>query len=178
MKIRCVVTGRDASGKSIVAEDSAREPITVGMLPGFAFHRVWGADGIPALPSDGTPPPYRRYFPPAGGFRFWYFTLPAHSDKLPTLEDQAAAYREMEEKLPGVAEFMEPGHPGMHTTDTVDLDVILSGEVYLELDGGTEVLLRAGDCVVQNGTRHAWHNRSERECVIACALVGGCVVKG
>jgi len=60
----------------------------------------------------------------------------------------------------------------MHTTDTVDLDVIVSGEVYLELDDGKEVLLKAGDCVVQNGTRHAWRNRSSQHCVIAVALVG------
>ena len=39
----------------------------------------------------------------------------------------------------------------MHTTDTVDFDVILSGEVHLELDGGVEVRLQAGDCVIQNG---------------------------
>jgi hypothetical protein len=51
---------------------------------------------------------------------------------------------------------LEPQNPGMHTTDTVDFDVIVSGEVFLELDDGSEVLLKAGDCVVQNGTRHAW----------------------
>jgi uncharacterized cupin superfamily protein len=51
-----------------------------------------------------------------------------------------------------MAEVLEPENPGMHTTDTVDFDVVMSGEVYLELDDGSEVLLKAGDCVVQNGT--------------------------
>ena len=60
----------------------------------------------------------------------------------------------------------------MHTTDTVDFDVIVSGEAYLELDDGAEVLLKAGDCVIQNGTRHAWRNRSSEKCVIAVTLVG------
>ena len=60
----------------------------------------------------------------------------------------------------------------MHTTDTVDFDVIVSGEVYLELDDAAEVLLKKGDCVVQNGTRHAWRNRSRQPCVIAVTLVG------
>ena len=63
-------------------------------------------------------------------------------------------------KLPGLIDVLEPNHPGMHTTDTVDFDIVISGEVYLELDDGEEVLLKAGDCVVQNGTRHAWHNRA------------------
>jgi len=28
------------------------------------------------------------------------------------------------------------------------------------------------DCVIQNGTRHAWHNRSSQRCVVAFSLVG------
>ena len=39
---------------------------------------------------------------------------------------------------------MEPDRPGMHTTDTVDFDIVLRGEVWLELDGGQEVHLRPG----------------------------------
>ena len=60
----------------------------------------------------------------------------------------------------------------MHASDTVDWDLVISGEVWLELDDGKEVLLRAGDCVIQNGTRHAWHNRSSEPCVLAVAIVG------
>ena len=89
-----------------------------------------------------------------------------HGDHLP------AAFAEIQSKLPGMAEVLEPMHPGMHTTDTVDFDVVLSGEVYLELDDGAELLLKTGDCVVQNGTRHAWHNRSSKPCVIAVTLIG------
>jgi quercetin dioxygenase-like cupin family protein len=67
---------------------------------------------------------------------------------------------------------MEPGHPGMHTTETVDYCVILSGEVWLELDGGALTHLRAGDTVVQNGTRHAWRNLSEEPVTMAVVQVG------
>jgi mannose-6-phosphate isomerase-like protein (cupin superfamily) len=172
MKIRCVVTGRNQSGKSVIAKDEAVEPVTLGLLPGFEFHRIWGGDAVPKLPSDGTPPPQPRYFPSAGGFRFVFFTVPPNSQKLPETTDLAAAFFELQSKLPGLAEVMEPMNPGMHTTETVDFDVVLSGEVYLELDDGAEVLLKAGDCVVQNGTRHAWHNRSAQNCVIAVAIVG------
>jgi hypothetical protein len=84
----------------------------------------------------------------------------------------ASALEEMQEKLPGMIDVLEPDHPGMHTTDTVDFDVVISGEVHLELDDGAEVLLKAGGCVIQNGTRHAWHNRSAEKCVLAVSLVG------
>ncbi len=60
----------------------------------------------------------------------------------------------------------------MHTTDTVDFDVVVSGEVWLELDDGAEKLLKAGDSVVQNGTKHAWHNRSAAPSVLAICLLG------
>lgn len=62
-------------------------------------------------------------------------------------------------KLPGFLNWCEPNNPGMHTSDTVDFEYIISGEVWLELDDGKQVLLKAGDTVIQNGTRHAWRNK-------------------
>jgi quercetin dioxygenase-like cupin family protein len=58
----------------------------------------------------------------------------------------------------------------MHKTNTVDYAIVLSGEIYAVLDE-SEVLLRAGDCLVQRGARHAWSNRTEKPCVIAFVLV-------
>src|SRR5579864_6137794 len=52
----------------------------------------------------------------------------------------AAAVEELQQKLPGMVEVLD--HPGMHTTDTVDFDVVVSGEVYLELNDVVEVLLK------------------------------------
>jgi hypothetical protein len=69
-------------------------------------------------------------------------------------------------------DVLDLDHRGIHITDTVDFDVIVSGEVHLELDDGAEVLLKSSDCVIQNGTRHAWHNRSSEKCVVAVTLVG------
>ena len=172
MTIRCVITGRNSAGKSVFVKDSSVEPITVSLLPGFEFHRLWGVDSIPKLPSDGTPPPHPGYFPPAGGFRFAFFTVPPGTSKIPENTDLPAAFAEIQSKLPGMVEVLEPMHPGMHTTDTVDFDVVLSGEIVLELDDGAEVLLKAGDCVIQNGTRHAWLNRSTKDCIIAVTLIG------
>ena len=74
--------------------------------------------------------------------------------------------------MPGLLGEMEPDDPGMHTTDTIDMEVILSGEVILELDDGEERLLRAGDTVIQNGTRHRWRNPGSEPCVMAIFMVG------
>ncbi len=60
----------------------------------------------------------------------------------------------------------------MHTTDTTDFDIVRSGQVVLELDDGAEVTLSAGDVVIQNGTRHRWHNRRTETAVLAGAMTG------
>ncbi len=75
-------------------------------------------------------------------------------------------------KAPGLAEAMELRDSGMHTTDSVDYGVVISGEITLELDDGAKASLKQGDCVVQNGTRHAWRNSSTTPCVMAFVLVG------
>ena len=172
MHIRCVVTGQEASGKSVFVRDEAVAPVTLGLLPGFEFHRLWGSESAVALPSDGSAPAHPGYFPPKNGFRFGFFTIPPETTRESAPADLGPAFAELREKLPGMAEVLERENPGMHTTDTVDFDVVVSGEVVLELDDGREVLLKAGDCVVQNGTRHAWRNRSSENCVIAVTLVG------
>jgi mannose-6-phosphate isomerase-like protein (cupin superfamily) len=172
MDIHCVVTGQDESGKSVIVRNTPIKPVSLALLPGYEFHRIWGGDSIPELPSDGNPPPQPRYFPPKSGFRFAFFTIPPDTATPVDQIDIASALEEIQQKLPGMMDVLEPDHPGMHTTDTVDFDVIVSGEVYLELDDGAEVLLKAGDCVIQNGTRHAWHNRSSEKCVISVAIVG------
>ena len=82
------------------------------------------------------------------------------------------ALNEVDQKLPGFVEHLELDNPGMHTTDSVDYGIVIAGEVFLELDNGEERLLTAGDCVVQNGTRHAWRNRSDKTVTIAFVLLG------
>ena len=181
-EVHCVVTGRTESGKSIIVSHGPMKPVMVGMIPGVEFFRIWGSDTMVELPSDGSPPAQPQYFPPKSGFRFGMFSLPpatstkaaanqaqhASSHQAPT----SAQQEEVEQKVPGLMKFFEADHPGMHTTDSVDFDVVVFGEVVLELDDGAEVVLKSGDCVIQNGTRHAWHNRSSERCLIAFSLVG------
>jgi quercetin dioxygenase-like cupin family protein len=172
MKVRRVVTGHARDGRSVFASDEEIEPVVLDILPGYEFHRLWGADEPPTFPGDGTQPDAHDYFPPVGGFRFGLFTIPPESTLDVGEIDIEAALRDMEEKLPGMAAHMEPDNPGMHTTDTVDYEYVISGEVDLELDDGAEVHLRPGDTVIQNGTRHAWRNRGSEPCRVVVVLVG------
>jgi hypothetical protein len=173
VNVRRVVTGRDETGKSVFVSDDKVESIRLGLMPGLEFVRLWGGDETPALPTDGSQPVARTFFPPPGGYRFSFVTIPPEgSATLPDDLDVQRAIAEVHEKLPGMMDHIEPDNPGMHTTDTVDLDLVVFGEVYLELDDGSEAQLRTGDCVIQNGTRHAWHNRSSDPCTMLSILVG------
>jgi quercetin dioxygenase-like cupin family protein len=60
----------------------------------------------------------------------------------------------------------------MHATATVDYGIVLTGEIVLELDDGHCTPLSAGDIVIQNGTRHAWRNRSGLAATMAFVLIG------
>jgi hypothetical protein len=172
MQIRRVVTGHDGDGKAVFASDELVDGYHPMLNPTSAFHQLWGGDEAPHFPDDGSRPPRTTYFPAVGGFRFGTFTLPPAGTTPPEGLDVAAALAEMEANLPGMLAHMEPAHPGMHTTSTIDFEVVLSGQVVLELDDGAEVVLEAGDTVVQNGTRHAWHNRSDAPAHLAVFLIG------
>jgi mannose-6-phosphate isomerase-like protein (cupin superfamily) len=172
MRARRVVTGHDRDGRAVFASDEQADPLILASMPGSEFHRLWGADQAPVFPDDGAPTAQPDYFPPAGGYRFGLFTVPPAN--LPAADglDPGSAQAEMEEKLPGLLGYMEPDDPGMHTTDTIDFEVVLSGEVILELDDGAETVLRAGDTVVQNGTRHRWKNSGTEPALVAVFLIG------
>ncbi len=171
-KVRRVVTGHTPDGKAIVASDMEVDAITTSMLPGWDQYRLWGADETPKFPDDGSPCPAPSYFPPVGGFRFGLFTVPPESTAPPEAIDPEEAFREFEQKLPGFLAFMEPDTPGIHTTNTIDFEYVISGEVWLILDDGVEVHLRAGDTIVQNGTRHSWQNRGSEPCYMVLCMIG------
>ena len=172
MKVRRVVTGHTPDGKATVASDMKVEGITFTQMPGTEFHTLWGADEVLTFPDDGSPPPAPNYFPPVGGFRFGLFTVPPQSEARREQIDVNLMVKEFEEKLPGALQYMEPNNPGMHTTDTIDFEYVISGELWLELDNGEEVHLRPGDTVIQNGTRHAWRNKGSQPCRVVVCLIG------
>jgi mannose-6-phosphate isomerase-like protein (cupin superfamily) len=172
VNVRRVVTGHDAAGRSVFASDEEVAPIVADLFAGWRFHALWGADAPPVYPDDGRQPAWSAYFPAPGGLRFSLSTIPPEGTAPPEDLDVAAAEAQAEQRLPGLLGVLEPDDPGMHTTDTIDLEVILQGEVILELDDGAQTLLRAGDTVVQNGTRHRWRNPGPEPAVMAVFMVG------
>jgi mannose-6-phosphate isomerase-like protein (cupin superfamily) len=170
-ELRRVVTGNRAGRAIIIQNGVSPRVVTTETLPGLALVEVWATDEIPTLPVapvDLTTT-MKSFVPGPGGTRFRIVQFPGASTRA---FDQEAFRREYLVKAPGLAEAMERQDSGMHTTDSVDYGVVISGEITLELDDGVTVSLKQGDCVVQNGTRHAWRNRNTTPCVMAFVLLG------
>jgi mannose-6-phosphate isomerase-like protein (cupin superfamily) len=175
VELRRIVTGHSPEGKAIVASDGPLVRVSrPEFRPGQAFGSIWATDyGMTAVPGSEDPTPrITTYVPPEGGTRLVQVIIPPDSDPVPpgVTAEQALAWRR--EHLPGLAEAMEPEGRGMHTTDSVDYDIIMSGELWLELDDGVQVHLKPGDIVIQTGTRHAWRNKGNVPCVMYSVLVG------
>ena len=164
MGVRRVVTGQDKAGKAIVVSDEEIEHDRTAVMD---FASLWGADEAPHFPQDGRMPEKSAVmFPGPGGYRFFTWTLAPNSVSAPTPEEMAAL-------PPDIRRHMEADAPGMHTSDTVDLEIVLAGEASLEFDNGAIVHLKAGDYLVQNGTRHRWFNRGDVPTTVAGVIIGG-----
>jgi quercetin dioxygenase-like cupin family protein len=141
---RRIVTGHDASGKSVVLSDAATpKTLDIGTA---AFHEIWLTAQTPVPIAATEPEPTDRPVrvpPPAEGV--------------------GVRFTEM-----------GPGAESpMHRTETVDVGIVLEGETWLLLDDGSETRVRAGDAVVQRGTNHAWANRSDRPVRMVFVMVDG-----
>ncbi len=172
-----VVTGHDAQGRSVVVFEGppARE-VLFETFPGPRFFEIWGTDSPPSLPVAQTDPTLEMdsFVAGPGGTRFRLILFPPEGSVTPAasaLADPNAVRSEALRKLPGLAETLE-ADLRMHRTDTVDYGVVISGEIWMELDDGREVHLKAGDCLVQNGTRHGWSNRGQESCLVAFIMIG------
>lgn len=173
LHIRRVVTGHDASGISMVRMDGIPAVCSdYHHIPGMATRLVWATGNtgeIPREPTDHTTPDL-SHVPGPGESRLIIVTFPPDSVFGMPGFDGAAAGAENARLSPGLAELFEPD--GFHATQSVDYGIVLDGEITLELSDGSKTSLRRHDVIVQNGTRHAWRNDTDRPATLAFVLMG------
>jgi len=166
-KVRRIVTGVNAAGRSCILSDSR---LPAAEVPAGELVRagLWITESAPASNAgardpvpDGvilkTPPPHR------GG------SVIRVTDIAP---DARRAYDPEELRRRGCKTTPDRSkrHPGFHATDTIDYAICLEGEVWAVLDED-ETLMRPGDVLIQRGTHHAWSNRSDRPCRMLFILI-------
>ena len=167
--IRRIVTGHDAGGKAIVLSDGPAPNVRKRPQTGIVATLLWTTDSAPATFTNGdrgnvqiatTPAKHGTIlrvveFPPG----------PVESDPA------AAAHALSEMGLKPSANVRRPiRHAHMHATESVDYAIVIEGEIDMLLDD-TEVHMKTGDIMVQQGTNHAWVNNGDKPCKIAFVLV-------
>ena len=141
MKIRRIVTGHDASGRSLVAADSLIESHPGKMDTAIAIADLWLNTLPPAL--DGADPTQTDF---------------------PVLPRKGGALFRILELMPGTA-------PHMHKTETIDYIVVLAGTLSMLLDDGTELAMKPHDVMIQRATVHGWANRGAEPCRFATVVI-------
>lgn len=160
--VRRIVTGTDAQGRSFIQSDGPAP--NVFQASGRPTAHVLWATGQARAPGD-EPAPKGHAFPfhSPGGSLLRIVDFPPDG-----CYDQDELLKFLDES--GVRDRRQPRHFWFHKTESLDYAIVLEGEIYAMLDEG-EVLMRAGDVLIQRATNHSWSNRSDKSCRMAFVLL-------
>ena len=167
---RRVVTGHNASGKSVVVIDGPPARLFGTDTRGLA--EVWNTVGRSVNSQDTTDRADVDVVlsPDANGSKFRFFAI-APEDPSLSDEEREASVAERFAAMGAAHERPDTTrHPAMHKTKTVDYIILLSGEVTLLLDED-ERHLKPLDVVVQRGTNHAWINKGTEPALLVAVLI-------
>jgi hypothetical protein len=149
---RVVETGVTEAGLSTITRDNL---VPVRPVPGGrGLGRLWEADGVlsgadaanSGADAGKSPADSGTPFPTAGGVRFWTVTVPPEDPDAPP--------------------------SAFHHTPTLDLGLVLSGQIVLEMEDGTAAELSAGQVFAQQSTPHRWRNPHPVDAVVAVVMLG------
>jgi quercetin dioxygenase-like cupin family protein len=139
--MRLLVTGVDAAGRSCAAQDGPLALQGGAGLDGILYSVLYATPSLPSIwAGGGRVADLLDLAVPAGAMRW------------------------------AVIDYAPGAGFSMHHTDTVDLDVVLSGSVDLILDDG-EYPLAPGDSVVVTGVDHGWRAGPEG-CRLSIVTIG------
>jgi mannose-6-phosphate isomerase-like protein (cupin superfamily) len=166
---RRIVTGHDAEGKAIVLFDSPLQA-KQRSAGGNGMTMLWTTREFPVDASASTDRAQGHVgVPPTPNgtvFRIVDFApTPAHAD--PVDHHEILISMGIDPATQG-----HTRHANTHRTRTVDYALVLDGEIDMLLDD-SEVHVKAGDVLVQQGTNHAWVNNGTKPCRIAFILIDG-----
>jgi mannose-6-phosphate isomerase-like protein (cupin superfamily) len=176
MSIRRVVTGHDKNGKAIVISDGPATSVkSHPNRPGHRSTDIWKTTAMPVPITAEEPDPTLgpRDFTPPNGTKIRIAEIPPEPEFFKTLTPAQVQEFFKSGGNESASTFHENGrHPFMHRTESLDYAVVLEGEITMLLDE-QDIVLKAGDIVIQRGTNHAWSNRSGKPVRMLYILIDG-----
>ncbi len=167
LNFKRVVTAHNNAGRSYILHDAPPETIVEQPGRALTFFELWETDG-PLASNEGIEDAGARpvrHHPPPGGTRFRIVELMPDEQR----QDDVVA-EDFERMNAETIRIDNSDDPTMHRNETVDYNIVLSGEVWAVTEEG-ETVLRPGDVLIQRGTAHTWHNRSDLPCAFASVMV-------
>lgn len=176
--VRRIVTvttnGRDEKSTAI-SDGPSPDVRTDPARPGFASTRIWVTDSTPPGLSGLQEALHLPHTiePPANGSVCRVVSYPPDDTWQGKVgaREVGAFFQAMGSPTASTYSPRAP-HPYLQKTRTLDLCLVLEGEITLVLDT-EEVSLSAQDVAVLRGANHAWSNRSSEPCVIAVSSHDG-----
>ncbi|MBI1366866.1 MAG: cupin domain-containing protein [Alphaproteobacteria bacterium] len=170
--LRRIVTGDDEKGRSHVVIDGGAAKLIAVDETGLA--EIWTAaltkdnllDGRDALAEEDV-----CLEPDKGCVKVRWFTVAPEEPGAAIDALDAAAAATFAAVGATHARVDTTRHPMMHKTDTLDVIVLVKGEVDLLLDDGEAKSLKPGDVVIQRGANHAWVNRGKETALLVATLI-------
>ena len=151
MDVRRVVVANNDDGTGVVVSDEIIAAVSRGIGDAITGCEMWSTDEMPVDNAPSADPSQRAGF------------IHVHNDYNYVGSGHGTTFR--------ITEWA-PGHPRFtHRTQTTDYDVVLQGEIDLELEGDRVVHLRRGDVVILRGCTHTWVNRGTELAVTAFMLL-------
>ncbi|MGW6139476.1 cupin domain-containing protein [Streptomyces sp. NPDC055140] len=158
--VRLVVTGHDADNQGIIASDTEIGPAPGLAADGWQAYILWASQTLPDLPDDGLAALDTGASGP-GSVRLVQCVVYPEGGPAPAGAPEAL---NSIQRTPG-------DDSAMHYTHSVDLVIVIDGEVEAVLDT-TRTVLKQGDFLVQNGTRHEWHNHGDKPARLGVVVLG------
>lgn len=149
LRVRRIITGHNSEGQAVVAADEELTGVALAEDSGRSdatFFQLWATHEMPVALSDDAMARQRE------------------GSMTTIIGTGSGSVLRIGALAPGA-------RSPMHRTESLDYGICLEGECEMELDGGAAVTVRAGDIVIQRGTNHVWHNRSEQPCRFAWILL-------
>jgi mannose-6-phosphate isomerase-like protein (cupin superfamily) len=169
--VRRVVTGHNAAGRSVFIIDAPSPHVFRRTKGSAVVHELWETTRTPADNRGSADAIDRghRLPPPKNGTVFRVIEYPPDAERLAAIAHERALPDDGSGRA-AATDHNSPRHPGFHKTATIDYAMVLAGEIFAMMDDG-EVLLKAGDVLIQRGTNHAWSNRTSEPAVVAFVLI-------
>lgn len=169
--LRRIVTDNSPAGRSRILIDGEAAKLIAVEEAGLA--EIWAADikdGGLLDATDQLAEKDLRLEPDPGSVKVRWFTI-APENKSKTQEElEAAAAFGFGAVGASHCRVDTTRHPAMHKTASLDVIVLVKGEVDLLLDDD-EVSLKPGDVVIQRATNHGWVNKGDETALLVAVLI-------